>query len=170
MSSFSFSSAPQSFCACFHLSFFLRVFPFPREYYSFRPCVACFLPVCYGFHFCPRGTHYEFRFVSGFPGAAFDCVFDFLFGDFIAACERRIVDPPAPVTVPVPAPVLLHTIPLSVVLENLYRVDTPPPPSREATGCGYSPCFVSCFVPPSCIPIPYPPCCFPLYSWPCSQD
>jgi len=64
-------------------------------------------------------------FISGLPGAAFDVS---LISFSETSSQRAREDPPAPSTVPVPAPVQLHTIPLSVVLENLYRVDTPPPP------------------------------------------
>ncbi|RPA95710.1 hypothetical protein L873DRAFT_1812485 [Choiromyces venosus 120613-1] len=63
--------------------------------------------------------------ISDLPGAVAETVIHYLLDDFIAACEDRIVVTPVLVPVVARSPVQLHTIPLSAVLENLYRVDAP---------------------------------------------
>jgi len=89
------------------------------------------------------------RYISVIP----DAVFDYLLGDFVAACEDRVVIPAPPAPAPVPPPVQLHTIPLSVVLEVLSRptpVSPPPPVKLEAVD------ILPAWYPAS-FPLPTPP-------------
>ncbi|RPA95685.1 hypothetical protein L873DRAFT_1812456 [Choiromyces venosus 120613-1] len=117
----SFSSAIKTFILAFIYHFFCEFFlshantiPFALVWLAAFPLVVSSLFV---------SEEFLAGIISGLPGAVAETVIRYLLEDFIAACEDRIIVTPAPV-IACP-PVALHTIPLSVVLENLYRVDTP---------------------------------------------
>ncbi|RPA93486.1 hypothetical protein L873DRAFT_1815813 [Choiromyces venosus 120613-1] len=125
MSSISFSSAVKAFVLAFIYHSFCEFFlshantiPFALVWLAAFPFVVASLFI---------SEEFLARTISGLPGAVTEVALKYLLEDFIAAYEDRIPVTPSPVPVPVIArsPVQLHTIPLSVVLENLYRVDTP---------------------------------------------
>ncbi|RPA95680.1 hypothetical protein L873DRAFT_1295378 [Choiromyces venosus 120613-1] len=127
----SFSSAVKAFVLAFIYHFFCEFFlshantiPFALVWLAAFPLVVSSLFV---------SEEFLAGIISGLPGAVAETVIHYLLDDFIAACEDRIIVTPAPAPVPVIArpPAELHTIPLSVVLENLYRVDTPVPVEVE---------------------------------------
>ncbi|KAG0635755.1 hypothetical protein HOY80DRAFT_418624 [Tuber brumale] len=131
MSSFSFSSAIKAFVLAFIYHFFCEFFlshastiPFTLVWLAAFPFVVTSIIV---------PEELIARFISGLPRAVFDYLFDYLFEDFIAAYEGRIVVPPTPVSVPVLAspPARSHKTPLSVVIGILNHVDTPSPSPRK---------------------------------------
>ncbi|RPB01138.1 hypothetical protein L873DRAFT_688313 [Choiromyces venosus 120613-1] len=85
------------------------------------------------------------EFVSGLPNATSEHLFE----GFCVGLVYRIFVSPAPVPVPE-----IHTIPLSVVLENLNRVDAPPPAPVEVQATGILPASYPASFPPSFTPSP----------------
>ncbi|KAG0134848.1 hypothetical protein HOY82DRAFT_198473 [Tuber indicum] len=156
--SFSFSSAVKAFVSSFIYHFFCEFFlshastiPFTLVWLTAFPFIVTSMIV---------PEELIARFISGLPGAVFDYLFDYLFEDFIAAYEGRIVVPPTPVPVPVPvcSPVWSHTTPLSVLIEILNPVDTPPPSHKlqaeDILPASYPAFFPSSSSPPPPLPPP----------------
>ncbi|KAG0134352.1 hypothetical protein HOY82DRAFT_537496 [Tuber indicum] len=175
MSSFSFSSAVNAFVLAFIYHFLCEFF---LSHASTIPLVLVWLaafPLIVTYIYVPEEL--IARFISGLPGAVFDYLFDYIFDDFIAAYEGRIVVPPAPV--PACSPIRSHKTPLSVVIGILYHVDTPPPPPRkklqaeDILPASYPASFPSSPPPPLLPPAVVPPapgrvrkirmCCLPAF-------